>query len=304
MADDNLQPLDNPLPDPPKAESGKMDQLMGKAQELFETGKIKAGEAWEKAQENERIKHFTDKTIEVAGRAQEKAMEKYDQASEKAKEKIEQIKENEKVKQVVAKTGEYIEKTKEAGGKTKAKTKAIWGRGKGKVVKIRNELNLTWGENAKEVLLKRAEAAQKWQDIKIKGAEDMTISARSEFTTAYFVEKGTLMRWSFRVKDYDVGFGVRVRVMQDGGSVEEDVLPVERFDNADTIEGSWVADEDRTMVLVFDNTYSKFRSKTVAFLVGTVAPPADGSGHQELEGEESAESKAAQAGEGEEEAES
>ena len=54
------------------------------------------------------------------------------------------------------------------------------------------------------------------------------------------------MRWSFRVKDFDIGFGVRVRIMQDGGSVEEDVLPVERYDNVDTIEGSWVADEDRT----------------------------------------------------------
>ena len=53
------------------------------------------------------------------------------------------------------------------------------------------------------------------------------------------------MRWSFRVQEYDIGFGVRVRIMQDGGSREEDVLPVERFDNVDTIEGSWVADEDR-----------------------------------------------------------
>ena len=77
------------------------------------------------------------------------------------------------------------------------------------------------------------------------------------------------MRWSFRVKDYDVGFGVRLRLMRDGGAFEEDVLPLERFDNGDTIEGSWVADADRTIVLVFDNRYSKLRSKNVAYLVGT-----------------------------------
>merc|ERR1719199_1737490 len=109
--------------------------------------------------------------------------------------------------------------------------------------------------------------------MKIRGAEEITIAARKEYTTNYFVEKGTLMRWSFRCKEHDVGFGVRLRVMQDmGGSKEEDVLPVERYDNSDTIEGSWVADEDRTMVLVFDNKYSNLRSKTVAFLVG-VEPP-------------------------------
>ena len=84
----------------------------------------------------------------------------------------------------------------------------------------------------------------------IRGAEEITVSARSEFTTAYLVEKGTLMRWSFRVQGYDIGFGVRVRIMQDGGSREEDVLAVERYDNVDTIEGSWVADEDSTLHMI------------------------------------------------------
>lgn len=77
------------------------------------------------------------------------------------------------------------------------------------------------------------------------------------------------------MQDKDVGFGVRIRKMQDyGGSVEEDILPVEKFDTEDTIEGSWIADEDRTIVLVFDNSYSMLRSKTVAYLVGTTKPTA------------------------------
>ena len=57
--------------------------------------------------------------------------------------------------------------------------------------------------------------------------------------------------------------------------IEEDILPVERFDNTDTVEGSWIADEDRTIVLVFDNTYSFLRGKTVAYLVGTTKPSAE-----------------------------
>merc|ERR1712176_659765 len=76
----------------------------------------------------------------------------------------------------------------------------------------------------------------------------------------------------FRVKDNDIGFGVRMRVQQWGGSREDEVLAVERYDCADTVTGSWVADEDRTMVLVFDNRFSKLRSKTVAYFTGTEKP--------------------------------
>jgi len=75
------------------------------------------------------------------------------------------------------------------------------------------------------------------------------------------------------VKDNDIGFGVRMRVQEWGGSREEEVLAVERYDCEDTISGSWVADEDRTMILAFDNRYSRLRSKTVAYIVGTEKAP-------------------------------
>merc|ERR1711988_1381245 len=89
----------------------------------------------------------------------------------------------------------------------------------------------------------------------------------------YHVSKGSTLRWTFRVKEHDIGFGVRMRVQEWGGSREDEVLSTERYDSTDTISGSWVADEDRTMVLVFDNKYSKLRSKTVAYFTGTEKPP-------------------------------
>ena len=46
------------------------------------------------------------------------------------------------------------------------------------------------------------------------------MAARKEYTTAYFIEQGTLLRWSFRVQDKDIGFGVRIRKMQDFGGSE------------------------------------------------------------------------------------
>ena len=105
------------------------------------------------------------------------------------------------------------------------------------------------------------------------GAEELSVPARTEHTCAYHVSKGSTLRWTFRVKDHDIGFAVRMRVQVWGGSQEEEVLAMERYDNNDTISGSWVADEDRTLVLAFDNRYSKLRSKTVAYIVGTEKPP-------------------------------
>merc|ERR1740123_2805384 len=101
----------------------------------------------------------------------------------------------------------------------------------------------------------------------------MAVPARTEHTSAFHVSKGSTLRWTFRVKEHDIGFGVRMRVQQWGGAREDEVLAVERYDSADTISGSWVADEDRTMVLAFDNRYSRLRSKTVAYIVGTEKPP-------------------------------
>merc|ERR1712186_61720 len=101
----------------------------------------------------------------------------------------------------------------------------------------------------------------------------LSVPARTEHTSAYHVSKGSTLRWTFRVKEHDIGFGVRMRVQQWGGARADEVLAVERYDSADTISGSWVADEDRTMVLAFDNRYSRLRSKTVAYIVGTEKPP-------------------------------
>merc|ERR1712136_423794 len=102
--------------------------------------------------------------------------------------------------------------------------------------------------------LNMAEREEQWKGIKIRGAEEIVVPARTEHTSVYHVQKGTTLRWTFRVKDNDIGFGTRVRVQAWGGSKEEEVLAVERY----------------------DSTYSRLRSKTIAFLVGSEVPPADG----------------------------
>lgn len=195
------------------------------------------------------------------------------------KEKANAVKENEKVQRganfVKDKATKAKDKASAGIGWATAKGKVAWAGGRGTVVRVRNSIREgewrgsaanTLGVDAKEGL---------WKDIKVKGAEEMQIAARAEHTTSYHVDKGQLLRWTFRVKERDLGFAVRLRRMADGGSQEEEVLPLEKFDDQETISGSYYCDEKNTIVLVFDNTYSKLRTKTVAYIVGVETAPKD-----------------------------
>lgn len=169
------------------------------------------------------------------------------------------------------KTAQTIEYAKEKTKAVREGAGAVWQNGCGKIQRVRAKVStVAWRGSARETLdMAAQEKQEQWKDIKVQGAEELSVPARTEHTSCYHVTKGSTLRWTFRVKDYDIGFGVRMRVQEWGGSREDEVLAVERYDNADTVSGSWVADENRTMVLVFDNRFSKLRGKTVAYIVGT-----------------------------------
>lgn len=236
--------------------------------------KEKAQVVQEKLKESERvqqgIQYAQNKTREVM------ESERVQKGLEIAKDKAKVV--QERASEVSAKVAE---KTKQGIEIAKDKTKAmregagsVWEQGRGSISRARASVtNLSWKGSARDTLDIAAREEQ-WKGIKIQGAEEITVPARSEHTCCYHVSKGSTLRWTFRVKDNDIGFGVRMRVQEWGGAREDEVLPVERYDSADTISGSWVADDDRTMVLSFDNRYSKLRSKTVAYLTGTEKPPA------------------------------
>ena len=48
----------------------------------------------------------------------------------------------------------------------------------GKIVTIKE--SAAWGKSAQETLLQREEAAGKWKDMKIRGADDIVVAARQE----------------------------------------------------------------------------------------------------------------------------
>lgn len=217
--------------------------------------------------EMESVQRGVERIKEVSHRVAEN--EKVQQGVEKVQKGLEVAKDTGKV--VMEKTQQGIEVVKEKTREWRAGAGTVWEKGRGSIQRIRTEgvSALAWRGSAKDTLAME----EQWKDIKVQGAEELSVPARTEHTCAYHVSKGSTLRWTFRVKDYDIGFAVRMRVQVWGGSQEEEVLAMERYDNNDTISGSWVADEDRTLVLAFDNRYSKLRSKTVAYIVGTEKPP-------------------------------
>merc|ERR1719486_466682 len=231
--------------------------LKAKTSELAESEKVKQG-----------VSFVKDKASVVAHH------EKVQQSVDFVKRKTTEVSESERFQKGVEKTKQAIEAAKEKTKDLQEKAGNVWQSGRGKISRVRaNMNNLSWKGSARDTLDIAAREEQ-WKGIKVQGAEEIVVPARTEHTCCYHVSKGSTLRWTFRVKDNDIGFGVRMRVQEWGGSREDEVLAVERYDCSDTISGSWVADEDRTMVLVFDNRYSKLRAKTVAYFTGTEKPPA------------------------------
>mmetsp|Transcript_127134 Transcript_127134/g.354007 ORF Transcript_127134/g.354007 Transcript_127134/m.354007 type:complete len:372 (-) Transcript_127134:213-1328(-) len=234
-------------------------------------GKLKA--VGQKVSESERVQQGVEfvkkKTTELA--ESERVQRGLEYAKDTAKVVTEKTQRGLEV--VSERTHQGLEFAKEKTRVVREGAGSVWEKGRGSIQRVKAEVGkMAWRGSARETLDMAAREEQ-WRGIKVQGAEELAVPARTEHTSAYHVAKGSTLRWTFRVKDYDIGFGVRMRVQEWGGSREEEVLAVERYDSADTISGSWVADENRTIVLSFDNRYSRLRSKTVAYLVGTEKPP-------------------------------
>jgi len=254
----------------PSAESGA-EAASGDVPAAAQAGlygrlKEKAAPVVQRVAEMESVQKATQYVVDTSKVMHQKVSE-----SERVQKGIEVAKETAKV--VSEKTAQGLEVAKERTKAMRQSAGAVWQQGRGSISKVRANVSaIAWKGSARDTL-DIAARDEMWKNIRVQGAEELVVPARTEHTSAYHVSKGSTLRWTFRVKEHDVGFGVRMRVQEWGGSREDEVLVVERYDCADTISGSWVADEDRTIILAFDNRYSRLRSKTVAYLVGTEKPP-------------------------------
>jgi hypothetical protein len=252
--------------------------LRAKTAELAEHDRVKQSvqyikEQKDKVLESEKVQqsveYIKNKTTEIV--ESERVQKNIEYAKEKAT--VAREKASEVSEKVTEKTKAGVEYAKEKTRGLREGAGNVWESGRGSIQRVRSSVStMAWKGSARDTLDIAAREEQ-WKGIKIQGAEEIAVPARTEHTCCYHVSKGSTLRWTFRVKEHDIGFGVRMRVQEWGGSREDEVLAVERYDSSDTISGSWVADEDRTIVLVFDNRYSKLRAKTVAYFTGTEKPP-------------------------------
>ncbi|KAJ1448573.1 hypothetical protein M885DRAFT_623312 [Pelagophyceae sp. CCMP2097] len=95
--------------------------------------------------------------------------------------------------------------------------------------------------------------------------EKLALERRSCRRLPYFLNVGDVLHLEFCVRCLDVGFGISERTMSEGGAVEVELLPTRRFDSNQAYGGHWPADRARTVVLLFDNSYSRLRGKDVAY---------------------------------------
>lgn len=227
--------------------------------------------------ESERVQKGVAWTKEKAHAVAES--ERVQKSVEWTKEKAQALAESERVKRglemaegatVVVKEQTAVAMDHAQKGAVQART--MWKSGVGEITRAKEVLKTgAWRGSAKETL--DISKREEWARVKVKGSEEVTIAARSEYTTSYMVKAGHKVQWTFRVQALDVGFVLRRRIMKEvGGSMEEDLLAAEKYDDSETCTGSWVAEADTNVILAFDNSYSILRPKTVAFLVGIATP--------------------------------
>merc|ERR1719272_404586 len=136
---------------------------------------------------------------------------------------------------VTEKTKQGVEYAKEKARGLREGAGSVWESGRGSISRAKSNVStMAWKGSARDTLDIAAREEQ-WKGMKVQGAEEIGVPACTEHTCCYHVSKGSTLRWTFRVKEHDIGFGVRMRVQEWGGSREDEVLAVERYDSAETI---------------------------------------------------------------------
>merc|ERR1711924_448368 len=161
--------------------------------------------------------------------------ERVQKGLEAAREQAARVAESETVKQGVEYAKVGAERAKEGaaqlgavGAKGAGVAQQVWSNGRGELKRAQEAVKSgAWRGSAKETL-DMGQREEEWAKFKVKGCEEVTVAARSEYTTGYQLQEGWTIQWTFRVKALDVQFCLRQRVMADGGSVEEVILPLEK----------------------------------------------------------------------------
>ncbi len=135
-----------------------------------------------------------------------------------------------------------------------------------------------WMTKAKGLMTNQTFPGDQYKKLsKENGSIEIIIAAGVVNKIPFFVPKGKSIMWSTAIKQYDINFSVAVRVQEMGGAIEQEVEPVTKLyadDNTVAIGYRKSCDIDRYLLFIFDNSYSKLRSKNILYKI-TVGKVAD-----------------------------
>lgn len=99
-------------------------------------------------------------------------------------------------------------------------------------------------------------------------SREISVSARSSTDIPFTVPPGKEISWKFQVKNYDIVFGVKLRVQDDasGEWMEHVLTPMDTLTSEDHISESCCAERcTRKFIFTLDNTSALFYSRTIAY---------------------------------------
>eukprot|EP00997_Jenningsia_sp_PLL12_P008534 NODE_531_length_1638_cov_181.385777_g441_i0.p1 GENE.NODE_531_length_1638_cov_181.385777_g441_i0~~NODE_531_length_1638_cov_181.385777_g441_i0.p1 ORF type:complete len:380 (-),score=95.85 NODE_531_length_1638_cov_181.385777_g441_i0:224-1363(-) len=95
-----------------------------------------------------------------------------------------------------------------------------------------------------------------------RGAKEVKVAASGSHDEVLEVTKGEVVSWEFSSEKYDIGFSVLFT--QKGAASPVPMLPNQRVESHKLrITGDFTSPEDGTVLLRFDNTYSRMTAKSV-----------------------------------------
>ena len=98
------------------------------------------------------------------------------------------------------------------------------------------------------------------------GATEKTIAIYKSHTQTFTIPAGSAFVWKARVKKFDIGFAVREQIKENDPPV--DIQEYSKHRSESQIEGQLApTTRARTIILVFDNSYSKIQRKQIVYWV-------------------------------------
>lgn len=154
---------------------------------------------------------------------------------------------------------------------SRVKEHSAWDTGAGMetVEKVEKEFGRAWKGSAWESL-GIDEKSDEWRVVQVTSAREVRIQPGEEVVSKIKIEKGSTLRWVFRVRDFDVYFSLKA-VFKDanGRNNTEQLLTRRLYEGNDKIIGKWIAEQPCEVTMTFDNNHSTWRKKVVAYYVGT-----------------------------------